>query len=111
MKKIKLPCFNIVVELDEKDPDNPDLYIGGNISSDLHEKCPVCGADNCYRDCPRKFNELEDEDEMEERLDFNKRMDALESIILAHACAGIDISSPAYVEGVETAVESCANNI
>jgi hypothetical protein len=37
-------------------------------------------------------------------------MDALESIIMAHACAGIDIESPAYIEGIETAVEGCANN-
>lgn len=38
-------------------------------------------------------------------------IDGLESLILAHACAGIDIASPAYLEGVETAIEAIANNI
>jgi len=37
--------------------------------------------------------------------------DALESIILAHACAGIDIESPAYIEGIETSVDAIANNL
>ncbi len=30
-------------------------------------------------------------------------------IVLAHAIAGIDIESPAYLEGLETAVEAIAN--
>ena len=37
-------------------------------------------------------------------------IDAIESLILAHARAGIDIASPPYVEGIETAVNACANN-
>jgi len=27
------------------------------------------------------------------------------SLVLGHACAGVDIAAPAYVEGLETAVE------
>jgi len=49
--------------------------------------------------------------------DFSRNVDAydhaingLESLILAHACAGIDVASPAYLEGIETAVEAIANN-
>jgi hypothetical protein len=38
-------------------------------------------------------------------------MDAIESLILAHASAGLDVASPAYVEGIETAVEACCNNL
>ncbi len=30
----------------------------------------------------------------------------IESIILAHACAGIDITDPAYIKGIETVVEA-----
>ncbi len=56
---------------------------GGKITSDLHEK----GED-----------------------DFNLAIDAIESIVVAHACAGIDITDPRYLEGIETAVEACANN-
>jgi len=42
--------------------------------------------------------------------DFNIAMDAIESIVMAHASAGIDVESPAYIEGIETAVNACANN-
>ena len=38
------------------------------------------------------------------------RVDGLESLILAHACAGVDVESPAYVEGIETAVEAITNH-
>jgi hypothetical protein len=38
-------------------------------------------------------------------------IDGIESMILAHAIAGIDIESPAYIEGIETAVEAVANHI
>jgi hypothetical protein len=114
-KTVKLPCFGIVVELTDEELHalTPNRFNGGSITSDLKESCPICEGPNCYRDCPpeQAVMEFEDEDDMEERLDFNKRMDALESIILGHACAGIDIESPAYIEGIETSVQSCANNI
>jgi len=35
----------------------------------------------------------------------------LESMVLAHACAGIDVEDPAYLEGVETAFEAIENNL
>jgi hypothetical protein len=34
-------------------------------------------------------------------------IDAMESLILAHACAGVDIADLTYIEGIETAVETC----
>lgn len=37
-------------------------------------------------------------------------LDAVESLILAHACAGVDVESPAYVEGIETALDAISNN-
>jgi hypothetical protein len=43
--------------------------------------------------------------------EFNAAMDAVESMVLAHACAGIDVIDPRYVEGVRTCVEACANNL
>jgi hypothetical protein len=43
--------------------------------------------------------------------EFDAAMDGIESIILAHHEAGIDVSSPAYLEGIETAVQACANNL
>ena len=41
---------------------------------------------------------------------FNAAMDAVESVVLAHACAGIDVTDPRYVEGIRTCVQACANN-
>lgn len=38
-------------------------------------------------------------------------VNALEALILAHACAGLDVDSPAYVEGLGTAVEAIVNHL
>ena len=35
---------------------------------------------------------------------WDSAVDALECLILAHACAGVDVTAPAYVKGIETAV-------
>lgn len=37
-------------------------------------------------------------------------LDALEALILAHACAGMDVKSEAYLSGVNTALETIDNN-
>jgi hypothetical protein len=42
---------------------------------------------------------------------FNERIDAIESLILAHFCAGIDIDDPSYLEGIETTYLALANRI
>ena len=41
---------------------------------------------------------------------YDAAVDGLESLILGHACAGIDIESPEYMEGIETAVEAIGNH-
>ena len=80
MKTINLPCFGIVVELDNNG--------NGTITS---------------TDLKTEHNDPEDEL-------YNAAMDGIESMILAHACAGVDITTPAYIEGIETAVDTCAQN-
>ena len=42
---------------------------------------------------------------------YNAAIDGLESLILAHACAGINVGSPAYVEGIETAVDAISHHL
>ena len=42
---------------------------------------------------------------------FKAAVDALEAIILAHFCAGIDITTPAYLEGIETAYIAIVNRL
>ena len=51
-------------------------------------------------------------DKQAERYEFlchRAAVDAIESIILGHGVAGIDIDSPAYIEGIETAQQALMN--
>jgi hypothetical protein len=96
-KKIELPVYSILVQLDTK---SPSL---GSITCDpsLYEICYNC--DKRYCSCYVKF--LSDD-----QIKGNAVIDAILSLILAHACAGIDIESPAYLEGIETAFDALVNN-
>jgi len=78
---IKLPLYNITIN--GKDLDRT----GAAISSDLKEA-----------DTP-------------ENADFNAAMDGIESMILAHYCAYVDVQQLGYLEGIATAVEACGNNL
>ena len=40
---------------------------------------------------------------------FNAAIDGIESLILAHTCAGLDVESEAYITGIQTAIEAAAN--
>ena len=84
-RNIRLPCYGIVIRLDR--------------SNSLKE--PGCGAITSDLRAPAKT--------AAQRC-FNAAIDGLEALILAHACAGLDVQSPAYVEGIETAVEAIANH-
>jgi len=35
--------------------------------------------------------------------------DAIESLVLAHAVAGVNVEDPKYLEGLEVAIEACGN--
>ena len=84
-RTIRLPCYGITVTLvRENGEDKPG---SGAITSDLRAAGTASNRQ------------------------FNAAIDGLESLILAHACAGVDVESPAYVEGVETAVEAIANHV
>jgi hypothetical protein len=41
---------------------------------------------------------------------YNAAIDAIESMTLAHACAGIDVTDPRYIKGLRTALRACADN-
>jgi hypothetical protein len=81
--EIRLPCYGITIRLD-RDPVSGDPGCG-TLTSDL--KATGAGARS-----------------------FNKAIDGLEALILAHACAGIDVASTAYVEGIESAVDAIDNH-
>jgi len=42
---------------------------------------------------------------------YDGAIDAIESLVLAHACAGIDVEDPRYLEGVNTALEAIDNHL
>ncbi len=100
MKTIKLPCYGnvIVVQIEEGDDNEVP---GGTIQSDLHEDFPPkIGPD--WGDA---------QDEVDSIADYNHAMDGIEALVLGHACSGIDVTSPEYIEGIETAVQAAANNL
>jgi len=41
---------------------------------------------------------------------YNASIDGLESLVLAHACAGINVEDPRYVAGIATALEAISNH-
>ncbi len=117
---IELPCHNIkIILLDREQHADADRWGGGSITSDAKEVCKHCEDPDCDMDCP-EFGEYctdRDPDMFRDKADerngflaFNGGVDAITSMILAHAMAGIDIETPAYVEGIETALDALGNN-
>lgn len=41
--------------------------------------------------------------------DFNAAIDAVESLILAHAIEGVDVESTPYLKGLQTALDAIGN--
>lgn len=85
MKVIKLPVHQIEICL-AHDPSEGDDPPAGTIS--------LLGEPLGLRENPSKWEAA---------------LDGILSTVLAHACAGIDVESPAYLEGLETALDSMAN--
>lgn len=92
---LDLSCFKMHIEL-YFDKDHPGQFSGGSLTSQgLHEE-----------DNPR-FDRIE-------RAEFDESeaaINSIEALVLAHAVAGIDVTTPAYMEGVETAIEAVYNNL
>jgi hypothetical protein len=51
-----------------------------------------------------------DRDDLMSMQMWNLWVDGLESLILAHACAGVDVFSNQYVEGLRSAYEAYENH-
>ena len=89
-KEIKLDCHGIVLNLlVNLNVGKDGKYDSGTIISDLHD--------------------LDIYDDGEEYLTDMLGIDAIESLILAHAVAGVDVTTPAYIEGIETAIDKIIN--
>jgi hypothetical protein len=102
-KTIELPCFGIVINL--IDPDKKGRWQGASISSELHEGE---GQDR------ESYSDDQDRDsyEVDKGAEaYDNMMDAVESLVMAHAAAGVNVESPVYIEGLETAVQAMANAV
>jgi hypothetical protein len=82
--KVTLP-FDIIVTVENG---------GGSVSSCLH--------DEGYLWCKGEGKLM--------KAQGNGFADGLESLLLALACAGVDIHTPAFAEAIQTAVDAAANN-
>lgn len=80
-KSIDLPCYNIRVAIYENG--------AGTITSDL------------FKDLDDNFDEVDSQ--------LESSIEAITSLILAHACAGVNIGSLGYIEGIETTIEAILN--
>lgn len=87
MPTTTLPIYGIEIVIKSKKRGS------GVISSDLHSQL------------------VDPDDEQHIQDQYSAAADALESMILGHALAGVDVTTPAYVEGIKTAVQSIANNL
>ena len=117
-KVIKLPLYNIVITLSKVDLEKPDRGISGTITSDLKELCGFCNNPKCDMLCVDAQEWMSDRDldkrlikkeEIYSKILFNNYIDIVGGIILAHACAGEDVGSPAYIEGIETVLDKIGN--
>ena len=88
-KTIKLPCYNIEIVLDDET---------SYISSDLFEK-----ELDYIKNIHLSTREIDLYNKEIRR--HNNNVEGLQQLILAHAEAGVDIESPAYIEGIESVVQ------
>jgi hypothetical protein len=78
----------------------------GKIRLSLSEPDPVDGRRSGSAD----WSELREPHTADVGADPDYAMDAIEALVLAHACAGVDVESAAYLEGLNSALEAIDNN-
>jgi hypothetical protein len=85
-------CTGLTVRLGPPRPETPEAFSGGAI---------VAADPSIWPEHELPAGEPDDA--------YSAALGALQSLVLAHAVAGVDVSSPAYEEGVETALDALAN--
>jgi len=87
---------------------------GGVTSVGLKENCPYCGQPDCYADCDGSAGDidgLESEEQMYARKVVNTAIDAVESLLLSFANAGlIRLTDTRLKDAVQTTLDAIANN-
>jgi len=57
------------------------------------------------------ITEAEPDFEADYRQDYNSAINGLESLVLAHACAGVDVQDAHYVAGIGAALDAISNHV
>ena len=111
--------FGIEISLSDPIYDGSLHWRGGHIQTEMKELCPHCEDKLCDFDCFEALEWATDRDpdlcrdksdELAGNRHFNYGVDAIESMILTHAMAGISIDSEMYKSGIRAALEGLANN-
>ena len=93
--------FTVVVDVTET---QWGQSVGGNINTTgLRVGCPSCGTDACY--CAGN----QGESAALSRAEHDAAIDGIEALVLAHACAGMDIMAPEYYAGLVVALDTVGN--
>lgn len=93
-KIIDIPgCCTMVLRINEMG--------GGNLDSDLG--VTSIKGDNLKSDAEIQNNP-------DEAAEYNAAIDGIESLVLALACKGIDVETPAFADALQTAIEVVANH-
>lgn len=117
---IRLLGGKINITLSDPVYDGSIRYGGGSIQSCLKETCPHCKDSNCDFECleAHRWSSIKDSmspiekcGELEGYRNFNFACDGIESMIMGHAIAGVNIESAAYLEGIEAALDAMGNNL
>ncbi len=92
----------------------------GTVESNMKEICKYCHDPACNMTCFDARSDFANKNEVELLAHdlnvwrfqiYNAMIDAIESMILAHACAGLDVESEPYVRGIETALDAIENQL
>ena len=92
---------------------------GGGIDFPLYETCDYCGDSHCYGECPDAKEHCSDRDtdcqqdkqeELQASIAFNGMVDGISALVLSQAIAGVDITTDAYIDSLNSTIEACGNN-
>jgi hypothetical protein len=132
-RSIRLTCYGIDVSLTqtvfdgeaEDEPPVQDDELRGTITYDednLKKTCPHCSDTACMFTCEESKNSLKSWVErnmrgtnpmkkVQERVNMNGAVEGIMTLVLSHACVGINVKTPAYIEGIKRAVERAREQI
>jgi len=78
---------------------------GASLEGTLKDDCPYCSCIDCYSNC----EDQETEEDIDFRQRYNNVMDGIESLLIALAAEGEDVSTERFAVAIQTAIEAAAN--